>query len=113
MTLLTYKKDKPKEYFYASFRIYVHEAVSPDELDSFLSSDEFKLRIPVKVVKEFAPESLSIMEYKKQVDLEIANRLISFTRLGEQHLEAWNFKLTREFDMTNDSKLFKFDFVHF
>lgn len=105
--LLTYKKDVPKEYFKGSFRIYVHEAIEPNELEGFLSSDEFKLKIPIKVVKEFAPDSLSIMEYKEEIDLEIAKKLIEFPMLGNDLADVWNFRLSSEFHMTNDSKLFK------
>ncbi len=105
--LLTYKKDKPKDYFKASFRIYVHESVSPQELDSFLESDEFKLKIPIKIVKEFAPESLSIMEFKEEIDLTIANKLIAFPMLGEIVPDSFKLSLNREFDMTGDSKLFQ------
>jgi len=105
--LLTYKKDKPKDFFKASFRIYVHESVSPDELDSFLESDEFKLKIPIKIVKEFAPESLSIMEFKEEIDLEIANKLIAFPMLGKAVPNSFKLSLNREFDMTGDSRLFQ------
>jgi hypothetical protein len=105
--LLSYKKDKPKDYFKASFRIYVHEAVSPDELDSFLGGEEFKLKIPIKVVKQFAPESLSIMEFKEEIDLDIAKKLIQFPMLGEELESTWNFKLSSEFHMTSDSHLFQ------
>lgn len=105
--LLSYKKDKPKDYFKASFRIYVHESISPDQLDGFLESDEMKLKIPIKVVKEFAPDSLSIMEFKEEIDLEIAKKLIQFPMLGSELEKTWNFKLSSEFHMTSDSHLFQ------
>ncbi len=105
--LLSYKKDKPKDYFKASFRIYVHESISPEQLDSFLESDEMKLKIPIKVVKEFAPDSLSIMEFKEEIDLEIAKKLIQFPMLGSELEKTWNFKLSSEFHMTSDSHLFQ------
>lgn len=105
--LLTYKKDKPKDYFKASFRIYVHESIGPEELDSFLESDEFKLKIPVKVVKEFAPDSLSIMEFKEEIDLEIAKKLVEFPMLGMPVSSSFKLSLNREFDMTGDSNLFQ------
>ena len=105
--LLTYKKDKPNDYFKASFRIYVHESISPEQLGSFLESDAFKLKIPIKVVKEFAPDSLSIMEFKEEIDLEIAKKLVEFPMLGSQLKEPWNFKLSSEFHMTSDSNLFQ------
>ncbi|MBO9562228.1 MAG: Eco57I restriction-modification methylase domain-containing protein, partial [Niastella sp.] len=104
--LLTYKKDKPKDFFKGSFRIYVHESIGPEQLDSFLESDAFKLKIPIKVVREFAPDSLSIMEFKEIIDLEIVKKLINFPMLGARLQSPWNFRLSSEFHMTNDSNLF-------
>jgi len=105
--LLTYKKDKPRDYINSSFRIYVHEAVHPADLESFLSSEEAKLKIPIKVIKEFAPDSLSITEFKEQLDLDIAQKFIEFPPLGRKLENVWNLKLSSEFHMTNDSALFQ------
>lgn len=104
--LLSYKKDKPKDYFKASFRIYVHESIGPEQLAAFLESDEVKLKIPIKVVKEFAPDSLSIMEFKEQIDLDIAKKIVQFPMLGEPIENSFKLSLNREFDMTGDSNLF-------
>ncbi|MBK8291561.1 MAG: putative DNA binding domain-containing protein [Flammeovirgaceae bacterium] len=108
--LLTYKKDKPKDYITTSFRIYVHEAVHPTDLESFLSSEDSKLKIPIKVIKEFAPDSLSILEFKEQIDLDIAKRIVSFPSLGKFVEGSFKLALNREFDMTGDSKLFQTKF---
>ena len=62
--LLTFSKSAPRSYFRAAFRIYVHEAISPDELESFLESEENKVSVSVDLVKRFAPDSLSVLEYK-------------------------------------------------
>jgi hypothetical protein len=105
--LLTYKKGKPKDFIKAAFKIYVHEAISPLELDAFLNNDNERLNIPIQTIKKFAPTSLSIMEFKKQIDLDVVNKLIQFSMLGDELSNSWNFKLFREFDMTGSSHLFE------
>jgi hypothetical protein len=47
------------------------------------------------------------MEFKQPIDIEIAQKMLQFPLLGEKIDGKWNLKLTREFDMTNDSYLFK------
>ena len=47
------------------------------------------------------------MEFKSALDVQIAEKMLKFPLLGERIEEAWNLSLTREFDMTNDSHLYK------
>lgn len=47
------------------------------------------------------------MEFKNDNDVEIAEKMLRFPFLGQRLEGTWNLKLTREFDMTNDSHLFK------
>ncbi len=47
------------------------------------------------------------MEFNSERDIQIAEKMLSFPFLGERIEGKWNFALTREFDMTNDSGLFK------
>jgi hypothetical protein len=47
------------------------------------------------------------MEFKTDLDIHIAEKMSRFPLLGEEIQDTWNLKLTREFDMTNDSHLFK------
>ncbi|PYS96586.1 MAG: ATP-binding protein, partial [Acidobacteria bacterium] len=65
------------------------------------------LRIPVGLVRRLSPSTLSLMEFKTEADLSLAEKLLRFPPLGERVEGVWNFALTREFDMTNDSALFK------
>src|SRR3982751_5442298 len=46
------------------------------------------------------------MEFKGPLDVTIAEKMLTFPLLGEEVTDKWNFQLTREFDMTNDSHLF-------
>ena len=41
------------------------------------------------------------------MDISIADKALCFPLLGEELKGKWNLKLTREFDMTNDSHLFE------
>jgi methylase of polypeptide subunit release factors len=65
------------------------------------------LDLTVDTVRRLSPDSLSVMEFKSELDAEIAEKMLRFPLLGEQLEGVWNLKLTREFDMTNDSHLFR------
>ena len=47
------------------------------------------------------------MEFKSDVDVQIAEKMLRFPLLGEEMDGKWNVKFTAEFHMTNDSGLFK------
>jgi len=65
------------------------------------------LKMKVEHVHKFSPDSLSVMEFRKQRDIDIASKVYgSWPLLGEQLLDKWNKKFTSEFHMTNDSGLF-------
>ena len=65
------------------------------------------LLIPFDLIKKLSPDALTIMEMKSKIDLIIAEKMLSFPLLGEDIVDSWNAKLTSEFNMTTDSKLFK------
>ncbi|MBX7215087.1 MAG: hypothetical protein K1X39_13830, partial [Thermoflexales bacterium] len=65
------------------------------------------LPISVDLVRRLSPDSLSVMEFKSELDVAIAQKMLRFPLLGEKVEGTWNLRLTREFDMTNDSHLFK------
>jgi hypothetical protein len=75
------------------------------ELNSF--PDDDCLHISVDLIKRLSPDSISVMEFKSDLDIFIAEKMSQFPLLGEEIQDKWNLKLTREFDMTNDSHLFK------
>jgi hypothetical protein len=47
------------------------------------------------------------MEFKQDIDIQIAEKMSRFPLLGETLPDTWNLKLTSEFHMTDDSYLFK------
>jgi len=58
-------------------------------------------------VKKSSPTSWGVLEIKSKKDYEIVQKLLKFPTLGEKIEGAWNIKLSRGFDMTNDSSLFQ------
>jgi len=58
-------------------------------------------------VQGFSPRSLAILEIQSPRDLEILEKIYANSvLLGDQGPDGWGIKYAREFDMTNDSKLF-------
>jgi Putative DNA-binding domain len=105
--LLTFEKGGSTKTFDACFRINPREAIRPNELEGFLGDKSNRVKISTELVRQLSPDSISVMEFRGEQDIEIANKLFQFPKLGEQLTDTWNLKLTREFDMTNDSHLFK------
>lgn len=75
------------------------------ELNRF--PQEGSINISTELVRKLSPDSFSIMEFKNQQDIDVTKKMLVYPLLGEDIPDKWNFKLTREFDMTNDSYLFK------
>lgn len=75
------------------------------ELQRFPNEDSLKINIDL--VRKLSPDSLSIMEFKNEIDIRIANKLAKFPLLGEKLDNNWNLSLKQELNMTNDSHLFK------
>lgn len=105
--ILVFEKGGQTKDFYAAFRINPREAVRNENLELFLNSPKEHIKISVELVKRLSPDSLSVMEFKNQTDINIAEKMLVFPLLSEKIVNKWNFKLTSEFHMTNDSHLFK------
>jgi hypothetical protein len=75
-----------------------------NELAHFHKSDA--LRVKTDLIYRLSPDSHSVMEFKNETDVSIAEKMLQFPLLGEKIDGVWNLALTREFDMTNDSHLF-------
>jgi hypothetical protein len=98
--VLTYEKGRQTQSFPAAFMR--HNVV---ELVRF--PRQGALELSVELVRRLSPSSLSVMEFKDEIDKQIAQKMLQFPLLGEKLAGTWNVGLTREFDMTNDSRLFK------
>ena len=75
------------------------------ELDRFPA--ERALWLDVELIRRLSPDSHSVMEFKSERDVQIAEKMLRFPLLGEEIKGTWNLRLSNEFHMTNDSKLFK------
>ena len=98
--ILTFEKRGSTQAFPAAFMRH-----NVSDLNIF--PRETDLKINVDLVRRLSPDSLSIMEFKSEIDVVIAEKMALFPLLSEQLGNTWNFSLTREFDMTNDSHLFQ------
>jgi hypothetical protein len=75
------------------------------ELERFPS--EGALWLEVDLIRRLSPDSHSVMEFKSELDVRIAEKMLQFPLLGERFEGTWNLKLSQEFNMTTDSHLFK------
>jgi hypothetical protein len=98
--VLTFEKGGRTERFPAAFMR--HDVA---ELTTFPAPDSLPLSVPL--IRKLSPDSLSVMEFKSELDARIAEKMLKWPLLGEKLDGVWNLKLTNEFHMTNDSHLFK------
>ncbi|BAZ81606.1 Eco57I restriction-modification methylase domain-containing protein [Sphaerospermopsis kisseleviana CS-549] len=98
--VLTFENGKQTLSFPAKFMRH-----DVGELNSFPGDD--CINMSVDLIKRLSPDSISIMEFKTDLDIFIAEKMSRFPLLGEEIQDTWNLKLTAEFHMTNDSHLFK------
>jgi hypothetical protein len=70
--------------------------------------DAHALKMSVQQVRKFSPDTLSVMEFKSQRDIDVTTRIYGdWPLLGEKLEDTWNVKFRSELHMTNDSHLFK------
>ncbi|WP_199291251.1 DNA methyltransferase [Sphaerospermopsis sp. FACHB-1094] len=98
--ILTFENGKQTLSFPAKFMRH-----DVGELNSF--PDDDCINMSVDLIKRLSPDSISIMEFKTDLDIVIAEKMSRFPLLGEEIQDKWNLKLTQEFNMTTDSYLFK------
>jgi hypothetical protein len=65
------------------------------------------LPISVELVEKLSPDSLSVMEFKNEAEIHIAEKMLEFPPLGKRIENKWNLDFGREFHMTDDAPLFK------
>lgn len=98
--VLTFRKGGTTRHFPAAF---MRQDVG--ELEHFPGRHD--LRMDVRLARRLSPASLSIIEFQSAMDVRIAQKMARFPLLGARMQDRWNLLLTREFDMTNDSRLFE------
>ncbi|MBR8828237.1 MAG: ATP-binding protein [Gomphosphaeria aponina SAG 52.96 = DSM 107014] len=98
--ILTFEKHSQTTQFPAKFMRH-----DVQELQHF--PDDETLKISVDLIRKLSPDSLSVMEFKSDLDILIAEKMMRFPLLGEKIKGKWNLELHREFNMTDDAYLFK------
>lgn len=105
--VLVFEKHGSTESFRAAFRINPREAISRDKLDDFLNSGKTHLLVSTDLVRRLSPDSLSVMEFKSEADVRIAEKMVRFPLIGELVPGKWGVRLASEFHMTGDSDLYQ------
>ncbi len=105
--IFAFRKGNQTDTFSAAFRINPREAVEPEQLDHFFHSQADHLTYSVPLIRKLSPASLSIMEFKSELDMAIAEKLMRHPPLGQQVDGTWSVRFATEFHMTNDSYLFQ------
>ncbi len=98
--VLTFEKGGTTNQFPAAFMRH-----DVKELERF--PREGAIEMPVDLIRRISPNSLSVMEFRNDLDVQIAEKMLRFPLLGKHLHSTWNLRLTAEFHMTNDSHLFK------
>jgi len=76
-------------------------------VDDWEQAERYVLAYPRARVEEFSPYSKAILEIRSEQDLRVLQKIYANgVLLGDQSEKGWGIKYAREFDMTNDSKLF-------
>ncbi len=97
--LLVFQKGGRTKSFPCAF--FLH---SNDDLQEAIENPTI---MDIDFVKKSSPTSWGVLEIKSAKDYEIVQKLLKFPPLGQKIDGAWNIELSRGFDMTNDSHLFK------
>ncbi len=98
--VLTFQKGGITRQFPAAFMRH-----NVEELERF--PQHGAVPISLDLVRRLSPDSLSVMEFKCDLDVQIAEKMLKFPLLGEKIEGVWNVRFSCEFHMTNDSHLFK------
>ncbi|MHB8897351.1 MAG: Eco57I restriction-modification methylase domain-containing protein [Thermoguttaceae bacterium] len=104
--ILCFQKSGCTPAFTAAFRSQPREAVRVEQLDHFFHAPEEHVQIKTDLIRRLSPDSLSVMEFRSDVDVGIAEKMLRFPLLGEEREDTWNVRFSAEFHMTNDSGLF-------
>ncbi len=76
-------------------------------LSDWENAEQFVTEYSREQVAQFSPKSKAILEIQSARDLEVLTKIYSNSvLLGDDSEDGWGVQYAREFDMTNDSKLF-------
>ncbi|MBI5445715.1 MAG: hypothetical protein HY900_31425 [Deltaproteobacteria bacterium] len=85
----------------------IRSGFSRVQVEDWEDAGRHALAYPRERVQEFSPRSQAILEIRGERDLEVLGKLYrNGVLLGDDGPDGWGVRYAREFDMTNDSKLF-------
>ncbi len=93
-----FQKKDPIDTFDAAFML--------KDLEILSALDGHILHMPAHLIKRFSPDTLSIMEFRTQKDIDVVTTIYSWPLLGEDLDSIWAPKFKREFNMTDNRSLF-------
>ena len=77
------------------------------DLTDWERGEEIAVPYSLEQVRRFSPKSRAILEIESRRDLEVLEKIYrNSVLLGDDGPGGWGIRYAREFDMTNDSKLF-------
>lgn len=103
--LLVFTRERPAAHFRAAFMLHDPAVLQSDE-------ERFTICLPRALIERFAPETLSLLELRTQREADLLSHIYgAWPLLGgqtpqQEEAGSWSVTLTREFDMTNDRRLF-------
>ena len=78
------------------------------DLDDWERAEEVSIPYSEASIERFSPESRSLLEIQHRRDLEILEKIYANSvLLGDDSSLGWNIRYAREFDLTNESHLFR------
>lgn len=103
---------------HSSFKFVILTAAKLIKTDTFVTGFMLKdlsvlskqridgLRISEKLISKFSPDTLSIMEFQDQKEIDLLNKIYNeFPMMGEKIDNTWNVVFHRELNQTDDHKL--------
>lgn len=85
----------------------IRSAFMHRNVDDWEQAERHYLSYPREQVEEFSPYTKAILEIRSEQDLLVLQKIYANGILiGDKSERGWGIKYSREFDMTNDSKLF-------
>ncbi len=109
LLFLNFTKGGRTEKLRATFRINPREAIRAEDFEGFVHDEGNFVDLTSAMISAMNSETRSVLEFRSQVDVAIAQKMLRFPALGKKIEGVWNFKITNEFNMTSDSKVFKTD----
>lgn len=77
------------------------------DVNDWENAEQLAVPYPRTQVERFSPRTAAVLEIRNRRDLEVLEKIYANSvLLGDKGPDGWGIEYAREFDMTNDSKLF-------